>query len=54
LTHTTITVVNPNSDPATEAVKIVKIVSLIPRNAPTIAISFTSPKPMPSAPRQRK
>ena len=52
--HTTKTVVKPKSDPTIEAVKIVKTVSLIPRKAPTIAMSFTSPKPMPSAPRQRR
>ena len=36
------------------AEKSVKMVSLAPRNAPTIAISFTSPKPMPSTPRARR
>ena len=41
----------PNADPAIDAAKMVKTVSLIPRNAPTMAISFTSPKPMPSTPR---
>src|SRR5271165_6576098 len=40
--------------PATEAVKIVRIVSLMPRNAPTMAINLTSPKPIPSVPRQRR
>ena len=52
--QTTSTVAKPKSDPASEAVKIVKTVSFMPRNAPTMAISLTSPKPMPSVPRQRK
>src|SRR5579883_1079808 len=49
--HTTRMVLTPNSDPAIEAAKIVKTVSFTPRNAPIMAMSFTSPKPIPSIPR---
>src|SRR5712692_5031238 len=54
LIQTTRTVESPNSDPAIEPANRVKMVSLIPRNAPTIAMSLTSPKPMPSTPRARR
>ena len=54
LIQTARTVLNPKSEPASEAAKMVKTVSLIPRNAPIIAISLTSPNPMPSTPRARR
>src|SRR6266853_151515 len=54
LIQTTSTVVRPNNAPASEAAKMVRIVSFMPRKAPTMAISFTSPKPIPCAPRQRR
>jgi hypothetical protein len=54
LIHTEASVHNPNKDPAMDAAKMVKIVSRMPRKAPTIAINFTSPNPIPSTPRARR
>ena len=54
LIQTIPTVARPNREPTSEAVKMVKIVSFIPRKTPIIAISLTSPEAMPSMPRQRK
>jgi len=45
------TVLSPNREPASDAAKMVKTVSLVPRNAPISAISLTSPNPIPSTPR---
>jgi len=54
LVQTASTVHNPKSEPVRDAAKMVKTVSLVPRKAPIIAISLTSPNPMPSTPRARK
>ena len=46
-----LTLGSPRKDckqPAKEAITITGRTSLMPRNAPIIAISFTSPPPMPS------